>query len=44
MIKEAVEQYLDETGQENVEALHQPIEGVPRLHELTIDAPSLLHT
>jgi predicted RNase H-like HicB family nuclease len=44
MIKEAVEQYLEETGQENVDALHQPIEGVPRLHELTIDAPSLLHT
>jgi len=44
MIKEAVELYLEEVGKQELELLYQPIEGAPAIHELAINAPSLLHT
>ncbi len=44
MIREAVELYLEDTNKEELEALYQSIEGAPRVHELSISAPSLLHT
>ena len=44
MIREAVELHLEDISKEEVELLYQPIEGDPRVHELTINAPSLLHT
>ena len=44
MIKEAVELHLEDMGKEELELLYQPIEGEPRVHELSINAPSLLHT
>ena len=44
MIKEAVELHLEDLDQEDFEVLYQAIEGMPRIHELTVNAPSLLHT
>ena len=44
MIREAVELYLEEMGKDDFEVLHQAIEGAPCVHELSINAPSLLHT
>ncbi len=44
MIKEAVELYLEETRKEDFEVLYQAIEGAPRVHKLSVNAPSLLHT
>ena len=44
MIKEAVELYLEDAGKDDLEMLYQPIEGKPRVHRLTVHAPSLLHT
>ena len=44
MIKEAVELHLEEMGKEDFELLYQAIEGAPGVHELSINAPSLLHT
>jgi predicted RNase H-like HicB family nuclease len=44
MLKEAVELYLEDTSRTELEALYQRIEGEPRLHELSVHAPSLLHT
>ena len=44
MIKEAVELYLEEVDKDELEVTYQPIEGAPTIHELAIDAPSLLHT
>ena len=44
MIKEAVELYLEDKTGEEIELLHQPIRGDPRVHELSINAPSLLRT
>ena len=44
MIKEAVELHLEDMPKEEIELLHQTIEGDPRVHELSINAPSLLHT
>ncbi len=43
MLQEAVELYLEDAGVEEREMLYQPIEGEPRVHALTINAPSLLH-
>jgi len=43
MLQEAVELYLEDAGAEERELLYQPIEGEPRMHILTVDAPSLLH-
>ncbi len=44
MIKEAVELHLEDADRAEIEMLYQPIEGEPRVHELMINAPSLLHT
>ena len=44
MIKEAVELYLEDMSKEAIEMLHQEIEGEPRMHEIPIQAPSLLRT
>ena len=44
MIKEAVELYLEDLGEEEFELLYQPIEDAPRIHELSVRATSLLHT
>lgn len=44
MIKEAVELYLEEVDKDELEVTYQPIEGALSIHELAIDAPSLLHT
>lgn len=43
MLREAVELYLEDASAEERELLFQPIEDEPRVHVLTIDAPSLLH-
>ncbi|MCH7718282.1 MAG: type II toxin-antitoxin system HicB family antitoxin [Chloroflexi bacterium] len=44
MIAEAVGLHLKEIGKEDLELLYQGIEGIPRVHELSINAPTLLHT
>ena len=44
MIKEAVELHFEGMGKHDFEVLYQAIEGVPQIHELTVHAPSLLHT
>ena len=44
MIREAVELHLEEIPSDELEMVYQPIEGDPRVHELSINAPSLLHT
>jgi predicted RNase H-like HicB family nuclease len=44
MIKEAVELYLEDLDSEELDILFQPIEGEPHLHELSVNAPSLLRT
>jgi len=44
MLKEAVELYLEDLGQPELDDLYQQIDGEPRLHELSVHAPSLLHT
>ena len=44
MIKEAIELHLEDMTKEEIELLYQSIEGEPRIHELSINAPSLLHT
>jgi predicted RNase H-like HicB family nuclease len=44
MLKEAVQLYLEDISKPELEALWQRIEGEPRLHELSVHAPSLLHT
>jgi predicted RNase H-like HicB family nuclease len=44
MIKEAVELHLEDMSAEELQAVYQPIEGPPRVHEVSISAPSLLHT
>jgi predicted RNase H-like HicB family nuclease len=41
MIKEAVELHLEDMTREEIELLYQPIEGEPRVHELSINARSL---
>lgn len=44
MIREAVELHIEDISEEDLEVLYQAIDGAPKLHELTIHAPSLLHT
>lgn len=44
MIKEAVELHLEDMRSDELELVYQPIDGDPRVHELSINAPSLLHT
>ena len=44
MLKEAVELYLEDLSRPELDALYQQIEGEPHLHELSVHAPSLLHT
>ena len=41
MIREAVELYLDDVDKEEFEVLYQPIEGVPHVREISVNAPSL---
>ena len=41
MLREAVELYLEDMGPDEVEVLHQPVEGDPKIHELSINAPTL---
>jgi predicted RNase H-like HicB family nuclease len=43
MIQEAVELYLEDTSAKERESLYQPVEGEPRVHTLSVNAPSLLH-
>ena len=43
MLQEAVELYLEDAGRDELETLHQPIEGQPHVHKLSVNAPSLLH-
>lgn len=43
MIREAVELYLEDAGQTDLELLYQEIDGEPQIHDITVDAPSLLH-
>ncbi len=43
MLKEAVELHLEDMSQEELELLYQSIEGEPKLHKLSVNAPSLLH-
>ena len=44
MIREAVELHLEDLTNDEIDLVYQPIEGDPRVHELSINAPSLLHT
>jgi predicted RNase H-like HicB family nuclease len=44
MIKEAVELHIDDLSKEDLDTLHQAIEGNPVLHEISVHAPSLLHS
>ena len=44
MIQEAVELHIEDMSKDDFEVLYQAIEGTPRVHELTVNAPSLLHT
>jgi predicted RNase H-like HicB family nuclease len=44
MIREAVELHIEDSSKEELEMLHQPIEGAPKVHEISINAPSLLRT
>ena len=44
MIKEAVELYLEDLDAEELEILYQSIEGEPHVHEVSVNAPSLLRT
>ena len=44
MIKEAVELYLEDVEPKELELFYQPIEGHIIVREVTVDAPSLLHT
>ena len=44
MLREAVELRLGDMTRDEVEVVHQAIDGGPRVHELSISAPSLLHT
>jgi predicted RNase H-like HicB family nuclease len=44
MLKEAVELYLEDLSQPELDVLYQQVEGEPRLHEFSVHASSLLHT
>lgn len=41
MIREAVELHIEDMNQGDLDALYQPIEGEPSLHEVLINAPAL---
>ena len=43
MLQEAVELYLEDIGKDELEVLYQAVEGEPRIHKLSVNAPSLLH-
>ncbi|MGQ9572615.1 MAG: type II toxin-antitoxin system HicB family antitoxin [Dehalococcoidia bacterium] len=43
MLREAVEVYLEDVSKHELEMLYQAIEGKPRIHKLSVNAPSLLH-
>jgi predicted RNase H-like HicB family nuclease len=43
MIKEAVELHLEDMSDDELQVLYQAIEGEPRVHEVSLNAPSLLH-
>jgi predicted RNase H-like HicB family nuclease len=43
MIKEAVELHLEDMSVDDLEVLYQSIDGEPRVHEVLLNAPSLLH-
>ena len=42
MIREALELYLEGLDESRA-IIYQPIEGDPKVHKISIDAPSLLH-
>lgn len=42
MIKEAVELYLEDADPKDLELFYQPIDGDVSIHEVAVDAPSLL--
>ena len=42
MIKEAVELYLEDVDPKELELFYQPIDGDVSIHEVAVDAPSLL--
>ncbi|HXK32820.1 MAG TPA: type II toxin-antitoxin system HicB family antitoxin [Dehalococcoidia bacterium] len=44
MIKEAVELYLEDVSEKELELFYQPVEGDVTLHEVAIDAPTLLRS
>ncbi len=44
MLKEAVELHLGDMSNEDIEVLYQPVQGEPKLHLISIDAPTLLHS
>jgi predicted RNase H-like HicB family nuclease len=44
MIKEAVELHLEDVDKDELDMVFQPIDGQPRVYEIAINAPSLLHT
>jgi len=42
MIREAVELYLEDVDPKELELFYQPIDGDVSIHEVAVDAPSLL--
>ena len=44
MLREAVQLYLESASEKEIELFYQPVEGNVRVHELTIDAPTLLRS
>ncbi len=44
MLKEAVELYLADVSENEIELFYQPVEGSVTVHEIAIDAPSLLRS
>jgi predicted RNase H-like HicB family nuclease len=44
MIREAVELYLEDLTKDEFEVIHQTVAGEPRVHEVSISAPTLLNT
>jgi predicted RNase H-like HicB family nuclease len=42
MLREAIQLYLDELGNEEAQLLHQSIEGEPRIHRIAINATPVL--
>jgi predicted RNase H-like HicB family nuclease len=44
MLKEAIELHIEEMTAAEREALYQPIEGEPKVHMISVDVSSVLHT